>query len=137
MFTIILALVLALPGTQPDKYKEPKPEFFIKSESVVYCPVTGEYEFEIKFNVEPDFVTVEDVRGIQKHRFEFAVWYEGPFIYREIPIVIMQPPVDALDVVEVYEFDRGRLGHVVLRPPCRVSNKTVSFSVPASVIGAE
>ena len=138
--TIILALVLALPGTQPDKYKEPKPEFFIKSESVTYCPVTGEYEFEIRFNDEPDFYTVDE-HSRQAYSFQYYVWYGGPFVYKEMPVVVRGGEIYDKGAVAVRAAWVGGSsgppangwGTLIYGAQYTQRNRTVSFSVPSSV----
>jgi len=115
--------------------------FVVKSESCGYCPATELYEFEMRFEETPDFWT-NDEHYRTANSFQFFVWHDDvPFSYQGFDVMIWSSEIETVGEVVVREHFRvdppglGGWGPVRGSVAYLLKNKSISFSIPADMIG--
>ncbi len=101
--------------------------FVFKSTACVYCPATRSYDFEFRFEEEPDFYARDDAGRIV-NGLEIRIWHSAaPFkmIYRFQRFIVTDRVRDTGFIYVLRAWNQA-VGFV----PFEVRNKTLRFSVP-------
>ena len=131
----VAAIVLLLAGAS-----SAQGEFVVLDHSVVYSFELETYFFMVEFNVAPDFFIVDEY-GRQLYEFQHYVHYEIPFDYGGFSVLVRGGEIHINSDIPIRDRygeggpNSGGWGPIRDVVPYLLDDRTITFSVPASVIG--